>query len=690
MRNNIITGGIVIKKISFVCFLLIHVWLSTVSAEENVTAIDEISQAAIDDVISKVRPALVRIHAVTAYDDQGRKAKYESAGSGVIITTEGHVVTNHHVAGKARRIVCTLASKEEVEADLVGTDPLSDISVIKLRNPEGLQYPTAQFGNSDKLRVGDHVFAMGSPMALSQSVTMGIVSNTELVLPDVFGPFKFTLEGEDVGSIVRWIGHDAPIFPGNSGGPLVDLDGTIVGINEISLGISGAIPGNLAQDVALELIDRGRISRSWIGLEVQPLLKSCGTDSGVLVSGTIEGSPAEKVGIKPGDILIRFNERPISVRFPEELPSFNQLVMNTPVGTDVRIIVIRDGKKKTLNVKTEEREYKRSEAVEIKEWGITVRNISYLAAKEMKRDNKNGALVTSVKPSGPAGDAKPGLEWNDVIVEVNGEKVNSVDDLIAITSRILDKKDEPVHVLVMFERSNDRYITVVKIGVKELIEQGEEISKAWLGIALQVVTREIADKVGRPELKGVRVTRVFKNMPADKAGIEVGDIITAVNGNPVDASEPSDFEVLSAIIRRYAIGTTVSLAILRNDRDRKVDVTLGSSPEPAREMKKYKDKNFEFTVRDIAFMDRVTELWPETQTGVIVENVSTGSWAALANLLESDLIIAVDGKEIKGIDEFKMQMDAIENRQPKVVVLKIVRGIHTYFVEMEPDWKDSD
>ena len=234
---------------------------------------DDPFQQSIDEAIARVKPALVRIHVVTSYDEQGRKAKYESAGSGVIITKEGHVVTNHHVAGKAKRLVCTMYDRQEVEADLLATDPLSDISVIKIRNPENRDFPTASFGNSDALAVGDYVLAMGSPMALSQSVTMGIVSNTEMVLPDIFGSFKFTLEGEDVGSVVRWIGHDAPIFPGNSGGALVNLDGEIIGINEINLGISGAIPGTLAKQVVEELIESGRVRRAWFGFEVQPLLK---------------------------------------------------------------------------------------------------------------------------------------------------------------------------------------------------------------------------------------------------------------------------------------------------------------------------------------------------------------------------------------------------------------------------------
>ena len=172
------------------------------------------------------------------------------------------------------------------------------------------------------------MLALGSPLALSQSVTMGIVSNTEMIMPGMFWPFnRMTLDGEDVGSIVRWIGHDAAIFGGNSGGPLVNMEGEIVGVNEISMGLAGAIPADLAQEVATALIKEGRVRRGWIGLEVQPLLKSSTATRGALVGGTIDGFAGGTgrlhVGRRPAEA--RGPRR--HVRFAEEIPPFNQLVM---------------------------------------------------------------------------------------------------------------------------------------------------------------------------------------------------------------------------------------------------------------------------------------------------------------------------------------------------------------------------
>ena len=261
---------------------------------------DAASSADLQRAVDAVYPALVRIHVVFEEGREGRMEKLRASGSGAIISDDGYIITNHHVAGRATRLMCRLSNREEVEAELVGTDVLSDLAILKLdlssrRDPKA-KLPVAKFGDSDKLKIGDVVLAMGSPAGLSQSVTKGIVANTAMVMPNNLG--SFVLDGERVGELVRWIGHDAVIYPGNSGGPLVNLQGEIVGVNEVGLGsLGGAIPSNLAQAVAKELIAKGTVSRSWLGAEVQPLLKQMTNGKGVLVSGVLSESPAERAGI---------------------------------------------------------------------------------------------------------------------------------------------------------------------------------------------------------------------------------------------------------------------------------------------------------------------------------------------------------------------------------------------------------
>ena len=224
-------------------------------------------------------------------------------------------------------------------AELVGTDPLSDIAVLKLRPATPRKFPVAAFGDVTKLKVGDRVLALGSPLALSQSVTMGIVSNTEMIMPGMFWPFnRMTLDGEDVGSIVRWIGHDAAIFGGNSGGPLVNMQGEIVGVNEISLGLAGAIPADLAQEVAEAIMRDGRVKRGWIGLEVQPLLSSSRRRAARSSAARSKARRPPTPASSPATCCVKLAGRDVLVRFAEEVPVFNQLVMRLPIGKPVDAI----------------------------------------------------------------------------------------------------------------------------------------------------------------------------------------------------------------------------------------------------------------------------------------------------------------------------------------------------------------
>ena len=391
---------------------------------------DSADRAALDRAVGRVFPALVRITVVMEEPGDGRMEKHVGAGSGAIIRDDGYIITNHHVAGKARHLLCRMADGEEIEARLIGTDALADIAIIKLdlahRKKPG-KLAVAKFGDSDHVRLGDTVLAMGSPMAVSQSVTEGIVSNLQLMMPDLFWYQQFKLDGENIGSLVRWIGHDAVIFGGNSGGPLVNLDGEIIGINEVGLAsLGGAIPANLAKSVADQLIEKGSVERSWIGLEPQPLLRGSDVERGVLVAGVIADSPAATAGLRAGDIVTEFDGAAVSGRIQEELPVFNALVMSTPIGKQVKLKALRDGKEQAFTLTTRARGKAKDDDAEFKEWGFTARNLTMLAAIERNRPDTNGVLVTSVNPAGPAGSAKPALQADDCIVSVAGKPVHGM------------------------------------------------------------------------------------------------------------------------------------------------------------------------------------------------------------------------------------------------------------------------
>jgi serine protease Do len=643
-------------------------------------------RVAIDRAVDRVRPSLVRIHVVAVEQDQGREIKREGAGSGTIISAEGHVLTNHHVAGRTRRVVCTLPDKEEIDADVVGTDPLSDITILRLRPAKPRTFPVATFGDSSTLKVGDRVLALGSPFALSQSVTLGIISNTEMIMPALFWPFnRLRLEGEDVGSIVRWIAHDAAIYGGNSGGPLINLKGEIIGVNEISLGLAGAIPGNLAREMAQAIIRDGHVTRSWIGLEAQPLLRSSARDRGVLVSGTISGSPAAAAGFEAGDILLRLGGEDVTVRFAEELPLFNQLVMRLPRGQKVEAVVLRGGERRTLTVVPNNRESIESRPREIGEWGIAASDLTSWSMKTMRRESRDGVRIRGIRPGGPADDAKPPLQEDDVIVKIDKTDVRRVDDLIVATDT-LTLGEEPREVLVTFDRGHDRFLTVVELGRPGLEDPGAEARKAWVPVSMQVLTRELAEKLGLEGKSGVRITRV-EGESARKAGLEIGDVIIAVDGEPVRATQPADVEVFPAMIRQYKIGGTVDLTVVRGGEERKVPVRLETSPRLPREMRKYQDDNFEFRVRDLAPEDREETGVEEKEGGVLVDAVSEGGWAALARLAVGDVILTIDGQRMHDVREVQAKMHDVARRKAPVTIVHVRRGIRTLFVELQPSWK---
>lgn len=655
---------------------------SGVMASDHSTASANPLRQAMQDAINKVKPALVRLHVVSASFGQGRELREEEYGSGVIISPDGYVITNHHVAGNAVSISCTLANREEMDARLVGTDALADIAVVKLCPAMPRQFPYAAFGDSDKLRVGDRVFAMGSPLAFSQSVTMGVISNTELIMPEVFGDQAMTLDGEDVGSIVRWIGHDAKIFPGNSGGPLVDETGKIVGLNEISVGLSGAIPGNLAHSIAQQLISYGKVTRSWLGLAVQPLLNSTTARQGVLVADTAPNSPAATAGFHAGDVLLSLRHQPVDLHFKEELPLFNQLIMSLPIGKPIEATVLRGGKELTLTVTPRERQRAQQRSQEFKSWGLTACTETRPSAKT----GTAGVTVTSIRSGGPADRAKPALVSEDVLTAVAGKPVATVADLVTVTDELLAGKTGQVPVMVNFTRGTENYLTVVNLGLDGPADTGRAAHKAWLPVGMQVLTVDLAHALGLEGTTGMRVTQVYPHSNAATAGLQVGDIITAVDEQTVEASQPEDADVLPALLRQYHVGSVVQLTILRGHDKKTLPVTLPETPKFPSEMPTYRNDDYDFSVRDIAFADRIHNDLGEELQGVMVETVGEGGWAALGRLRAGDVILAVAGMPVTSTQQLATTMLTLTASHPAQLVFQVKREKSTLYLGMQGSW----
>ncbi|PYV40278.1 MAG: hypothetical protein DMG06_20735 [Acidobacteria bacterium] len=662
-------------------------------AQERLPA--KLAEAALERAISSVYPALVQVYVLALDYAAGRERKFQASGSGVIISAEGHVLTNHHVAGKAAAIRCVLSNREELDAKLVGTDALTDLSVLKLdlsSRPAGSPpLAVARFGSSRALKVGETVLAMGCPLAISQSVTRGIVSNKDMIIPRLWNR-SFLLDGENVGSLVKWIAHDAQIFPGNSGGPLVNLQGGIVGINEIAIGLAGAIPSDLASEVAKDLIVRGRVLRAWTGADFQPLLKTTaagGGPQGVLVAGVLPGSPAESVGIRPGDVVLAVDGTPVQVRFLEELPVFMQMMLSKVAGMPIDLRLRRAGRELTLAVQPEALDNAKRKELEAKEWGLTVRRLTWTEAREMLRADRQGVLVGSVRAGGPANLAVPALAASDVIVEVGGKPVPDLTAFLKITTELAQGKSQPVPTVVAFERGAERQLTVVEVGIRLAQDTPAEAKKAWLPVGTQVLSRKLAAALGLKGKKGVRITQVYPGSSAEQAGLKAGDVLTHVDGQLIEASEPQDAEVFGSMLRAYRPGSKAEFTLIRNGQTFTITSALVEAPKPEQELEVYEDVAFEFRARDISLLDRVRNRWSEQESGAVVSQVETGGWAAVAGLQAGDLIQSVGGQRVAELKDLQPLLKTARDERLRHVILFVKRGIHTFFLELEPKWPEK-
>ncbi|MFH0919940.1 MAG: Do family serine endopeptidase [Fibrobacterota bacterium] len=357
-----------------------------------------------------------------------KEFRQEGLGSGVIVGTEGYVLTNNHVVEGADEIIVTIDDTREIEAEVIGTDKEADIAVLKLKeNVSGL--PVAVLGNSDSVEVGEWVLAVGNPFSkkLSHTVTAGIVSAVG--------------RNAGINSYENFIQTDASINPGNSGGALVNLQGEVIGINTAimsrsggNIGIGFAIPINMARKVMEDLIYSGKVSRGWLGIEMQPIEKNLGEalglkdNNGVLAKKVLKDSPADKAGLKSGDVILEANRTRINN--PDELKN---LIGNLAPNTKLDLRIVRDKKEKVVTVTLGERTPETlAGGVSVEETeedlvGIKVRGLSPELAQQYELDaDDKGALITSVKPRSSAAAAD--LHEGDLIQQVNNREVSSPSD----------------------------------------------------------------------------------------------------------------------------------------------------------------------------------------------------------------------------------------------------------------------
>ncbi len=355
---------------------------------------------------------------------QPKEFKQRGAGSGFIISSEGHILTNNHVVGEADTITIRLADEREFKAEVIGTDPQSDVALIKI---EGKNLPVLPLGNSDKLEVGEWVIAIGSPFELNQTVTVGVVSAK--------GRSRIGISDYE-----NFIQTDAAINPGNSGGPLLNIHGEVIGMNTAIfsrsggyMGIGFAIPINMAQAIQQQLLKHGKVTRGWLGVVIQDvtddLAKSFNLDNtqGVLISEVADDSPASKAGILQGDIINRLNGSEI-----KDVTALRNKVALILPGTTVNIEIVRDGKTKKLTVTIGEQPENFGKTGftgddSLQNMGLTLQDLTQDLAKQFNYEVDQGVLIADVEPDSPA--AMANLKAGQLIEEVNKNRVHNLKQL---------------------------------------------------------------------------------------------------------------------------------------------------------------------------------------------------------------------------------------------------------------------
>jgi serine protease Do len=372
-----------------------------------------------------------------------RDFKQQSLGSGFIISDDGYIFTNNHVVENTDKILVKISDGKEYEAKIIGTDSKTDLALIKIKPENGL--PTVEIGDSDSLKVGEWVLAIGNPFGLEQTVTAGIVSAKGRVI--------------GAGAYDNFIQTDASINPGNSGGPLFNMQGKVIGINTAIVahgqGIGFAIPINMAKTILEDLKTKGKVTRGWLGISIQnisdDIAKSMNykNKEGVLVSDVFKDDPADKAGIKVGDVITEINGR--SIKDSQDLLL---TIASLRVGEKANVKVWRDGKNLSFSVLVAERKDKAEIALSKKSggfFGMNVREITPDIAKQLGISHDAGVIVAEVEEGSPADNV--GIQPRDIILQVNRIKITSFNQYSAEMTKAAERKN----VVLLIKRGNSNF-----------------------------------------------------------------------------------------------------------------------------------------------------------------------------------------------------------------------------------------
>jgi len=399
------------------CFLVIA--LCTLTSGQGLQIFSDMQELIIA-VSESVKPTVVHIEVVKKHNS----SRYESLGSGLIISHDGYIITNEHVVDKHISVIVTLESKLEYPAEVIGTDKLTDIALLKIKPPPNETLEVARFGDSDSVKVGEWVLAVGNPYGFDRTVSFGIVSGKGRTLNFPMGNTPLLND---------FIQTDAAIDPGSSGGPLVNLRGDVVGINSIGVGrMQGfTIPINIVKDVMNKLMESKIVERGYIGVVIQPLNRSFAKYygqpelQGIVIADVLEGHPADRSGLKSGDIIISLDGIPVVAEDNDDLSKFTLDISKIEVGEKKTFEIIRDGKKRSIEIEIGQKPKVKPDDYET-EFDFKVEEITEHMFRRYLLETREGVYVDFVEV-GSVGD-KADLLAGDVIIMVDDKKIKNLDD----------------------------------------------------------------------------------------------------------------------------------------------------------------------------------------------------------------------------------------------------------------------
>lgn len=368
---------------------------------------------------------------------RGERRSQEVSGSGVLINAEGEILSNWHVVDKATEVRCLLYDGRAFNARVLGSDKDTDVALLKLELPPGTEpLPYAELGQSVDLEEGDFVMAMGAPWGMSRSVSIGIVSCTRRYLP---GASEYSI----------WLQTDAAISPGNSGGPLVDTAGRVVGLNTrgmVSGGDTGfTVPIEVARQVADHIRENGRMEWAWTGLQLQPLRDFNRNvyfpeTEGVMIASTDPESPARRAGVQGGDRLTHVNDKPVLGLTEEDIPDLNRLLGLLPKNEPTEFTLMRRGERLNLEIVPREKGKVEGEQLDFPRWDFSVKAINQFDNPDLYFHRKEGVFVYGIKYPGNA--ATSGIASQDIVTAIDGKPITSLDDVRRIHEEALANLDK--------------------------------------------------------------------------------------------------------------------------------------------------------------------------------------------------------------------------------------------------------